>query len=96
MPDERLTLTIGTGDVEETVEVSAGMVELLSGDDETPAAVAGDLVVMSLANRAHHMAHHGQGAAGADVDLEAVEGTMMELFEERFGQTFAEATGHDH
>lgn len=96
MADETLTLTISTDDAEDTVEVSAGMLELIAQGSETPPEVAGDLVVMSLANRAHHMAHHGQGAVEGDVDVVALEETMLDLFEDRFGQTFAEATGHDH
>jgi hypothetical protein len=29
-------------------------------------------------------------------DVEAMEELTMELFEERFGQTYAEVTGHSH
>lgn len=95
MADETLTLTIGTDDGdEETVEVSAEMIDLLKEGDQSPAAVAGDLLVMDLSNRIHHMSHHGQGPEGADMD--GMEETMMAIFEDRFGQTFAEATGHDH
>lgn len=97
MADKRVTLTIRTDDDnEETVSVSGGLLDLLAQGSESPADVAGDLVVMSLANRAHHMAHHGQGGTEGDVDIDDVESTMMEVFEDRFGQTFAEATGHDH
>lgn len=96
MADDTLTLTISTADDDDTVDVAAEVLDLLAREGETPPEVAGDLVVMSLANRVHHMAHHGQGAVEGDVDLSAIEDTMMDLFEDRFGQTFAEMTGHDH
>jgi hypothetical protein len=49
---------------------------------------------MSFADRAHALAHHAEGEA--DEELEAIEEAMLDRFEERFGMTYAEATGHSH
>ncbi|GAB3669183.1 DUF7545 family protein [Halopiger thermotolerans] len=91
---ETITLSI-TADDESTddVTVPAGLVDLVAEGDQTSAETVGDIVLLSLASRAHHMVHHGEGA---DEDLEAQEERVMDLFEERFGVTFGEATGHQH
>ncbi|RQH01357.1 DUF7545 family protein [Natrarchaeobius oligotrophus] len=75
------------------VTVPAGLVDLLAEGDQTEAETVGDIVLLSLASRAHHLVHHDHGA---DEDLEAQEARVMDLFEERFGITFGEATGHQH
>ncbi|WP_255193937.1 DUF7545 family protein [Natronobeatus ordinarius] len=91
---ETTTFTIESesGD-EDEVTLPAGLVDLVADGDQSPAETVGDVALLSFASRAHHVVHHGQGA---DEDLEAQEARAMELFEERFGVTFAEATGHHH
>ena len=80
----------GTAD---EVTVPAGLVDLVAEGGQSPAETVGDVVLLSFASRAHHVVHHGEGA---DEELEAQEEVVMDLFEERFGVTFAEATGHHH
>lgn len=91
---ETITFTIESesGD-EDEVTVPAGLVDLVTDSDQSPAETVGDVVMLSLANQAHHVVHHGHDT---DEDLEAQEERAMELFEERFGVSFAEATGHHH
>ncbi len=91
---ETITFTIATpdGDDDEVV-LPAGLVDLLAEEGQGPAETVGDIALLSFASRAHHIVHHGEGA---DEQLEALEGRAMELFEERFGVTYAEATGHHH
>jgi len=50
--------------------------------------------MLGLAQQAHGIVHHSQGEV--DDDLQATEELTMELFEKRFGQTYAEVTGHSH
>jgi len=76
------------------VEVPGALVAALSEADESAADVVADVVVMSFAGRAHALLHHAGGEP--DDDLRAAEAEMMDRFEERFGVTYAEATGHSH
>ncbi|AGB16584.1 hypothetical protein Halru_1990 [Halovivax ruber XH-70] len=80
------------GDADD-VTIPAGLVDLLAEGDQSPAETVGDITLLSFASRAHHLVHHGEDA---DDDLEAQEELVMELFEERFGVSYAEATGHHH
>ncbi len=80
----------GTAD---EVTAPAGLVDLVGEGGQSPAETVGDVVLLSFASRAHHVVHHGESA---DERLEAQEEVVMDLFEERFGVTFAEATGHHH
>lgn len=75
------------------VTVPSGLVDLVAEGDQTDAETIGDVALLSFASRAHHLVHHGDDA---DSELEAQEERVMELFEERFGVTFGEATGHQH
>jgi hypothetical protein len=92
---ETLTITIADGDEEETLTAPRELLEALAEGDQSPTEVVGDVAMLSLASRAHHMAHHGEGG-DLEFDVEAVESATMELFEERFGVTFEQATGHSH
>lgn len=76
-----------------TVTIPSGLVELVAEGDQTAAETIGDVTLLSFASRAHHVVHHGEEA---DEELEAQEARIMELFEERFGVTYGEATGHQH
>ncbi len=89
-----VTLTIDADDDStDDVEVPAGLIDLVTEGDQSTAETVGDVVLLSFASRAHHIVHHGHDA---DEDLEAQEQHIMDLFEERFGVTFGEATGHQH
>ncbi|USZ68217.1 hypothetical protein NGM10_00390 [Halorussus salilacus] len=93
---ETKTYTIESpdGDAEE-LTVPVGIVEMLREDEtETDTSVLGDLAMLSLAQQAHALVHHGHGEP--DPRVEADEQKTMELFEERFGTTFGEMTGHSH
>ncbi|GGL54317.1 DUF7545 family protein [Halocalculus aciditolerans] len=92
---ERVTFTISGPDGEDEIELPAGLVDMLGEeDDESQAQVVGDITTMAFASRAHMIAHHGEGESSEGV--EDVESEAMDLFEERFGMTYGEATGHQH
>ncbi|MFC4550956.1 MULTISPECIES: DUF7545 family protein [Halorussus] len=79
---------------EDDITVPAGLLDMLREEDETRADVLGDMAMLSLAQQAHAVVHHGHG--DTDPEVEAYEETAMDLFEERFGVTFGEMTGHSH
>ncbi|MCU4739821.1 hypothetical protein OB955_09790 [Halobacteria archaeon AArc-m2/3/4] len=91
---ETITFTIEseTGDTDD-VTIPASLIELLSEGDQSPTEAVGDITLLSFASRAHHLVHHGEGVEG---DVEDAEAEIMDQFEERFGVTFGEATGHQH
>jgi len=89
---ETVTVTVEGPDGSDEVELPAQLIEMLAEDGESAADVVGDLVLMSCAQRIHAAVHHGEDGE----DLSDVETVTMDLFEERFGTTFEEATGHSH
>lgn len=91
---DTLTVTIEVDDETEEVTMPAGLIERLSETDDTAAEVVADVVVMSFAGRAHALLHHTHG--DPDPEMEAIEADLMERFEDRFGVTYGEATGHSH
>jgi len=94
---ETVRFSVDGPDGSDDFEVPRALVELLAEpDDDSLAQVVSDVAVMGFANRAHAIAHHGQDEVETDADLEAVEASALALFEERFGISFAEATGHSH
>jgi hypothetical protein len=74
--------------------VPTALVRLLAEDGEETTEVVGDMAMLALAQQAHGIVHHSRG--DVDPQLEEAEQTTMDLFEERFGQSYAEMTGHDH
>jgi hypothetical protein len=94
MANDTITVTLETDDESDEIEVSEALVEILSEGDEGVPTVVGDLAVLGLAQQAHGVVHHSQG--GVSDELEAAEELTMELFEERFGQSYGEVTGHSH
>ena len=94
MATDELTVTVSVDDSSDEVRLPADLVELFSEDDEPPAAVVADILQVAFTQRAHSVVHHSHGEA--DEEMEAIEEHALDLFEERFGQTFAEATGHSH
>jgi len=95
MSEETLTVSLDIDGEADDVDLPARLVDLFREEEsETDAEIVGDMVVMAFAERAHAIVHHGQG--GEDEDLESIESATMDLFEERFGMTYGEATGHAH
>lgn len=90
---QTFTVTGPDGD-EDDVELPAGLVDVLSEQGEDPSEVVGDIVMMGFAQRAHAIVHHSQNEVPED--LQAIAEKSEELFESRFGVSFAEATGHHH
>ncbi|ELY81653.1 DUF7545 family protein [Natrinema gari] len=88
------TFSISSDDgATDEITVPSGLVDLVAEGDQSDAETVGDVVLLSFASRAHHLVHHGEDV---DEDLEVQEARVMDLFEERFGVTFGEATGHQH
>jgi hypothetical protein len=94
MTDETVSVTLESGDTTDEIEVPTMLVDLLGEGDESVPTVVGDLAVLGLAQQAHGVVHHGQGETSQE--LEDAEALMMDLFEDRFGQTYGEVTGHSH
>lgn len=94
MADET-TLTIQADDgPTETVTLPSDLIDMFNEADDPPAEVVGDIVQIAFTQRAHMIVSHSDGPV--DDETEAVERHARDLFQERFGQTFAEMTGHDH
>ncbi|WP_128475961.1 DUF7545 family protein [Halorussus pelagicus] len=93
---ETVTYTIESPEGEtEDLTLPKGVVDLLREDEsETDTSVLGDLTMLSFAQQAHALVHHAPEEPSDEVL--ANEEKTMELFEERFGQTFGEMTGHSH
>jgi hypothetical protein len=91
---DAVTLTIDGPDGTDEVTLPSGLLEMLAEGEESAAEVVGDLAMFGCAQRIHATVHHSEG--GVDPQLEAVEETTMDLFEERFGATYGELTGHQH
>jgi len=90
---ETYAVTGPDGD-EESFELPAGLVDVLSQQGEQPSRVISDVVVQAMAQQAHQIAHHSEGEVPDDI--EEMNDTAAELFEERFGQSLEEALGHSH
>ncbi|MFB6104332.1 MAG: hypothetical protein ABEJ57_04510 [Halobacteriaceae archaeon] len=94
MPTE-LTFTIEAPDGEpDEVTLPAGLVDLFNEADDPPARVVGDLVQVAFTQRAHALVHHAEDEV--DDEVAALEEQALELFEQRFGRSFEEVTGHQH
>lgn len=92
---EDITFEISGDDgSDDSVTIPRAMLELLTEDDEPPAQVVGDLALFGCAERIHAVVHHAEGEA--DPHLAEVEEATMELFEDRFGASYGELTGHAH
>ncbi len=91
---ETTTIQLEADGESDELTVPTTLVELLSEDGEDLTDVVGDMAMLALAQQAHGIVHHSQGEV--DQQLAAAEEAAMDLFEERFGQSYAEMTGHDH
>ncbi|WP_324757442.1 DUF7545 family protein [Haloarcula sp. GH36] len=95
MASDTVTLTIETADTTDELTVPSGLLEILREQpDETDPQVVGDIAMFGLAQRIHGAVHHSQGEV--DDEIAALEESTLALFEERFGASFSEMTGHDH
>lgn len=93
--DGTITFTIESSDgTTDTLTIPAGLIDLFADGDETPPEVFGDIAVLSFAQQIHAAIHHGEGDVSDE--LRTIEKATMDLFEERYGVSFAEATGHAH
>lgn len=92
---ETITFTIeGSDGSSDDVVLPSGLLDLLADQEDSPAGVIGDLAMVSCAQRIHAAIHHGHDEP--DAELQSIEDETMALFEERFGASFAELTGHSH
>jgi hypothetical protein len=95
MASDTVTVRLETeDDGSDAIEVPRAIVEMLGEDDEDTTTVVGDLAMLGVAQQAHALVHHSNGET--DPALEDAEELTMDLFEERFGQTYGEVTGHSH
>lgn len=91
---ETTDVQIAVDDSEETIGLPADVLSFFGGGEQPAAETVGDLLIVDCAHRLHGHVHHGEEAA--DPRIEEAERSMRELFEERFGASFAEVTGHAH
>ena len=94
MSEETVTLRIEGDDDEDDVTLPTEMLELMREADESDAEIVGDLALFSCAQRIHATVHHADG--GDTERYREIEEQTMELFEDRFGASYGELTGHDH
>jgi len=88
-----LTLESDDGAVDE-LELPTELLDLLAEGDETAPEVVGDIAMFGFAQRIHSAVHHSEGEV--DENVAETEELTLELFEERFGRSFEELTGHNH
>jgi len=93
MNDETFTVEGPEGETE-TVTLPDALVDAFAEEGDTDTEVVADVLQMAFTQRAHAIVHHSEG--GAPEELADAEERALELFEERFGVSFGEATGHDH
>lgn len=89
-----VVITIAGPEGEDDVTLPDPLLDVFANEDETRSEVVGDILMLSCAQRVHALVHHGEDELSEE--LAAVEQRMMSLFEQHFGVTFAEATGHSH
>lgn len=94
MADDTVTLRIESDDDEDDVTLPSEMLELMREADESDPEIVGDLALFSCAQRIHATVHHAEG--GDTEQYRTIEERTMELFEDRFGASYGELTGHDH
>jgi hypothetical protein len=94
MASDTVTVELTAGDESDEIEVPTTLIEVLSEGNESAPEVVGDIAMLGIAQQAHGVVHHGHGEV--DEEIEAAESLAMDLFEQRFGRSFGEMTGHDH
>ena len=88
------TVSIEVDDAAESLELPTAVLSVLAEEDETPAEALGDLLIASCTQQLHGLVYHVGDEP--DAELEAAESAMRDRFEDRFGISFAEASGHAH
>lgn len=78
----------------DSVELPEGLIDVLAEQGEAPTTVVADITLLSFVQRSHAVVHHNEGEVPAD--LQEINDRAEELFEERFGVSFEEATNHQH
>jgi hypothetical protein len=94
MASETVTVTLETDEYSDELQVPADAIDVLNESDGGAPTVVADLAMLGIAQQLHTLINHTQEEIGEDV--EQAEEQALELFEERFGRSFAEMTGHDH
>lgn len=94
MADETVTLRIEGEEDKSDVTLPKAMLDLMREGNESDAEIVGDLALFSCAQRIHATVHHAEG--GDTERYKEIEEQTMNLFEDRFGATYAELTGHQH
>ncbi|MFB6311122.1 MAG: hypothetical protein ABEH64_08070 [Salinirussus sp.] len=94
MSAETVEVDIAADGDSDMIEVPRALIDVLSEGNEPAATVIGDIAMLGIAQQAHGVVHHGHGEV--DSAVEEAESLAMDLFEERFGRSFGEMTGHDH
>jgi hypothetical protein len=94
MSDDTVTIRIEGDEDEDEVTLPSEMLDLMREHEESNAEIVGDLALFSCAQRIHATVHHAEG--GDTEEYREIESKTMELFEDRFGASYAELTGHDH
>lgn len=89
-----LTVASDSDHEDEEIEVPAGAIDALTQDEDSPTVMAGDLVMLGLAQQLHANVFHSDQPT-PDAVKQANE-ELGDRFEERFGMTFEEMAGHEH
>jgi hypothetical protein len=77
-----------------TFELPAGLVDVVSEQKEGEAKIVGDVAFQPFVQQAHSLVHHNENEVPQD--LEEIHAKAEELFEERYGQSLADAMGRHH
>ena len=94
MSDNTVELALSGPDGDDELTLPAALVDVFGEGEESTAEVVGDLAMINATQQIHAATAHGEGEPSEE--LQAVESLLLSQFEERFGQTFGEMTGHQH
>ncbi|MFB6162388.1 MAG: hypothetical protein ABEJ86_02975 [Halococcoides sp.] len=90
---ETTTVTLDANGESRTLDVPTGAFEVLAEDD-AQVDVMTDLALFELTRNIHAAAHHSE--VDPEIPMDDIEDEVLDLFEDNFDVSFAEATGHDH
>jgi predicted aspartyl protease len=89
-----VTFTVDGDGATAELTLPGDLVDALAEGEQDRAEVVADVAQMAFTSRAHMLVHHSEEEVEASVA--DAEERARELFEERFGVSYAEATGHSH